>query len=155
AASERIAALAEQPLAPAAPSPVAPSLEDVLELVRAERYEAALEALAARPLAERDEPRHLLLRAVLLLDAGAVQDAERAAHRLIGVPAVAASAHYLLGLCREHARDLDGAMRHRRRAIALDARFAMPHLHLGSLERRAGRRDEARRALERAAELLA
>jgi chemotaxis protein methyltransferase CheR len=47
-----------------------------------------------------------------------------------------------------------GAVHHDQAAIHLDPRFAMPHLHLGLLARRAADRPEAQRELGRALLLL-
>ena len=65
-----------------------------------------------------------------------------------------ASAHYQLALCRDHAGDAAAAMEHDRAAIYLDATFAMPHLHLGRLARRASDWMTARTELQCAATLL-
>jgi chemotaxis protein methyltransferase CheR len=60
-----------------------------------------------------------------------------------------------MALCREHARDAAGAAEHDQTAIYLDATFAMPHLHLGLMARRAGDVATAERELDHALSLLA
>jgi chemotaxis protein methyltransferase CheR len=66
-----------------------------------------------------------------------------------------AGAHYVMALCREHAADAAAAIEHDRTAIYLDAGFAMPHLHLGLMARRAGDDDVARHEFSQALVLLA
>jgi chemotaxis protein methyltransferase CheR len=67
---------------------------------------------------------------------------------------MSAGAHYLLALCREKAGDGRSAADHDQAAAYLDPGFAMPHLHLGLLARRAGQPDAARRELSEALSLL-
>jgi chemotaxis protein methyltransferase CheR len=155
-ASDRIAGLAAKRQAPSplAPGPGAgPSdLDRALELTRHERFSEALEALPEAQSAGVDAQ---LLRAVLLLNLGRLELAQAACARLLASDELNAGAHYVMALCREHAGDLDAAAQEDRTAIYLDAAFAMPWLHLGLLERRRGRTDQARRHLEQALSLLA
>jgi chemotaxis protein methyltransferase CheR len=156
-ASDRIAGLAERrqepPLGPSAGAPHGPSdLDRALELTRHERYSEALEAL---PEAQSTGVDAQLLRAVLLLNLGRLELAQAACARLLASDELNAGAHYVMALCREHAGDLDAAAQEDRTAVYLDAGFAMPWLHLGLLERRRGRMDQARRHLEQALSLLA
>jgi len=58
-------------------------------------------------------------------------------------------------LCREHARDREGAANHDHYALYLDPTFAMPRLHLGLMAKRTGDLEGARRELARALALLA
>jgi chemotaxis protein methyltransferase CheR len=126
-----------------------------LELLRDERYGEALAALGA-PVLEREVDREtLLLRSVLLAISGDPRQAERVCARLLELDELNAEAHYVMALCREHARDLAGAANHDQYALYLDPTFAMPRLHLGLMESRAGRREAARRELARALVLLA
>ena len=67
---------------------------------------------------------------------------------------MSAGAHHALALCREARGDRRGAIEQHQIAAYLDPSFAMPHLHLGLLARRAGDESEARRALGVAFELL-
>jgi chemotaxis protein methyltransferase CheR len=161
-ASDRIAGLAARSQDPA-PRPLAagagagagaaPSdLERALELTRHERYGEALEALPEAQSAGVDAQ---LLRAVLLLNLGRLELAQAACAGLLASDELNAGAHYVMALCREHAGDLDAAAQEDRTAIYLDASFAMPWLHLGLMERRRGRADQARRNLEQALSLLA
>ena len=92
---------------------------------------------------------------------GAPHERRQARGRRDGLPAdpledeLHAGAHYLVALCREHAGDRRAAREHDQVATYLDGGFAMPHLHLGLLARRAGDTEQARTELERALMLLA
>jgi chemotaxis protein methyltransferase CheR len=92
---------------------------------------------------------------VILTVSGDPRDAERVCARILELDELEAGAHYVMALCREHARDLAGAADHDRYALYLDPTFSMPHLHLGLMAKRAGDRDAARRELARALVLLA
>jgi chemotaxis protein methyltransferase CheR len=100
------------------------------------------------------DPDVLLLAAALYTHGGQLADAEEACARLLEVDELSAGAHYLIALCREGAGDRIRAEHHDQIAVYLDPGFAMPHLHLGLLARRAGDRTTARRELEQAALLL-
>ncbi len=97
----------------------------------------------------------LLLRAVLLTISGDPREAERVCARLFALDELNAEAHYVMALCREHARDLAGAADHDHYALYLDPTFAMPRLHLGLMASRARQPEVARRELARALALLA
>jgi chemotaxis protein methyltransferase CheR len=130
------------------------SLEGVLDLVREERFAEALETMQCLPPEAGRDPDVLLLRAALLTQRGQLTEAEEACGRLLDVDGLSAGAHYLLALCRESVRDLTGAENHDQAAIYLDPGFAMPHLHLGLLARRAGDRATAQHELGQALLLL-
>lgn len=127
----------------------------VLQAMRHERYSDAQALLAALPEEAHDDPDALLLRAVLLINSGSVGEANATCSQLLARDALNAGAHYVLALCCEHAGDQPGAIKHDQAAIYLDPNFAMPHLHLGLMSRRAGDLQSARRALELAIALLA
>jgi chemotaxis protein methyltransferase CheR len=161
-ASERIAQLIERPSRGREQEPVHPhpavqswDLGLVLEAMRQERFSDALELLSALPPESHGEPDALLLRAVLLANSGKLADAETSCARLLALDELNAGAHYVMALCREHAADTAGAIEHDRTAIYLDAGFAMPHLHLGLMAKRAGDDDGARHELSQALLLLA
>jgi chemotaxis protein methyltransferase CheR len=164
-ASERVAHLAAArpagtPPGAAAPAPTpwrqAPSPAAVAsELLRQERFGEALAALGTAALERETDRDALLLRAVLLTVSGDPREAERVCRRLLELDELNAEAHYVMALCREHARDLAGAASHDHYASYLDPTFAMPRLHLGLMASRAGERDAARRELARALVLLA
>jgi len=156
-ATERIASLAAvavQPppsQAPAVECPGTAAWERSMELIRHERYQEALEALPPSPAEGADA---LLLRAVLLVDLGRYSEAQTACERLLQADALNATAHYVLALCREQSGDGLAASAEDRHAIGLDARFAMPWLHLGLRDRRDGSLAQARHGLEQALHLL-
>lgn len=124
------------------------------ELLREERFAEALDRIERLPPESGQDPDVLLLLAALLTQRGRLVEAEDTCRRLLDVDELSAGAHYLLALCREHARDRPGAVNHDQVAIHLDPGFAMPHLHLGLLARRAGDRGAARKELEQALLLL-
>lgn len=145
---------APRPLArpPASPAPAA-SLSAVLDLFRAERFDEALERLDE--VADPAAPAAVLLRGVLLFARGELDAAEASGERLLELDRLDPLAHHLIALCREQRQDVAGAIEHERAAIYLEPRFALPHLHMGRLLVREGKRRLARRELSRAADLLA
>jgi chemotaxis protein methyltransferase CheR len=135
-------------------APVSVELGLVFELLRQERFQEALTAIRQAPAQAAQEPDTLILRAVLLINCGDLAAAERSCRDILAVDDLNAGAHYLMALCCEHFGDINAAMEHDRKAIHLDANFAMPHLHLGRLARRASDAWTARRELEDASLLL-
>jgi chemotaxis protein methyltransferase CheR len=125
-----------------------------LELLRKEEFAGALNLLRTFPAGSARDPDVLLLRAVLLTHSGELSDAEECCQLLLGMNEMNPGARYVLALCREGARDYDGAIDHDQAAAYLDPGFSMPHLHLGLLARRAGQRETARRELRHALTLL-
>jgi chemotaxis protein methyltransferase CheR len=134
------------------PAPALDALQAARALMEAERYQDALGALAG---GTSDHPDALLLRAALLATTGESAAAERVCAELLEIDDLSSGAHYVMALCREHAGDKSGAREHHLLASYLDASFAMPHLHVGILARRAGDLVTARRELELALALLA
>ncbi|MFA5885485.1 MAG: CheR family methyltransferase [Acidimicrobiia bacterium] len=161
-ATERVQDLVDAQSARAAPHEVAApararprwDLGRPLELLREERFAAALDLVNALPPDAADDPDVLLLQAVLLTHAGLLSRAEAACRRLLEIDELSAGAHYLLALCREGAGDRSGAIDHDRVAIHLDPDFAMPRLHLGLLARRVGDSETVRLELGNAVTLL-
>ena len=140
----------EEPL-PAREQPRPAKKADLLELIRAERF---AEALAASEDRTDAEPRDLLLHAVLLAQAGRLDEAEIDVRRLLDVDGLYADAHHLLGVCLEGGATVDVAVGHYRLAAYLDPGFAMPRLRLGLLNRRRGDHRAAAAELDRALHLL-
>ncbi|HLM73828.1 MAG TPA: CheR family methyltransferase [Polyangiaceae bacterium] len=144
--------------AAASPTPPrTPALATALELFKAERFEEAIALLTSLREAVPTDPDVELLTAVIYSNQGQFDEAERICLRLIrgGVQGDrVAAAHYLLGLCYENAGNRARAMDHHRSAIQQDPHFAMPHLHLGLLARRAGDNDGARAEMRLAADLV-
>lgn len=149
--SARIAVLAR----PAKPEPAPWRLDDVVDALRNERYGEGLARLDALPETAQGDPQVLELRAVLLTDTGDGAGAEIACRRLLDRDDCHAGAHYLLALGREQAGDLAGARAHDHVAAALSPGFAMPHMHLGLMARKAGDMASARQSFLRAEALLA
>ncbi len=156
--SDRIRALTEKPQASVQPArpvqPAAPDLTLALELFSHERFSEALDVLSRLPadaVVDRDA---VLLRAALLTHCGRLEQAESACSELLALDGLSAGAHYLKALCRERSGDAQSAIEHAQIACYLDPVFAMPHLHLGLMARRAGDRATAQRELSQAAALL-
>ena len=126
----------------------------VLDAVRSERFSDALKQLRALPPDALDDPETLLLHAVVLTHNGAFDESERTCLRLLALDELNAGAHYVMALCREHAGDHRGAVERAQTAVYLDSDFAMPHLHLGLLSKRAGDPATARIELAQALELF-
>jgi len=131
-----------------------PNLDLALEHLRQEKFREALELLDGFCATVHD-PHVELLRAGLLTQCGDLPAAEIVCRRILAADDLNTGAHYLAALCREGAGDLVGAAEHDRAAIFLDGSFAMPHLHLGRMAKRAADPATARRELETAALLLA
>jgi chemotaxis protein methyltransferase CheR len=161
-ASKRIESLAESPKQPGASEAGSASrlttpawdIGLALQLLREERFAEALALVEAFPPQAGQSTEVLLLHAVLLTHGGQLANAERVCGQLLEIDELNAGAHYLLALCREGAGDGAGALYHDQVAIYVDPGFAMAHLHLGLLARRAGDRETARRELEQAVVLL-
>jgi chemotaxis protein methyltransferase CheR len=161
-AAERVEILTRPPAPPAQPRAgsraiaVKPAwtLDAVHDLLRDERLIEALETMQRLPPEAQRDPNVLLLRAALLTQRGQLAEAEEVCAHLLDVDESSAGAHYLLALCREGVRDLTGAANHDQVAIYLDPCFAMPHLHLGLLARRAGDNAAAQDELGQALLLL-
>ncbi len=169
-ASERIASLTQEEngMAVNRPGSVAPPTSNsrpaqpppvwdralAIELLRKERFSEAMELLRALPTESKADPDTQLLMAVLLTNGGDLLEAERACRHVLSLDELNAGAHYLMALCREHAGDHAGATQHDQTATYLDSAFAMPHLHLGLVARRAADAETARRELGRALVLL-
>jgi chemotaxis protein methyltransferase CheR len=164
-ASQRIQALAEQPVASSdahepeptrrahASRPVV-DLSVALELLKRERFREALDQLGRLPSDALADPDVLLLRAVLLTHNGELDAARNLCAELLRNDALSTGAHYLLALCHEGLGDRRAAVDHDQTAAYLDPLFAMPRLHLGLMARRAGERETARRELTQALGLL-
>jgi len=127
--------------------------ERAMGLLRDERYAEAL-AIVEAGLGSRPAPRDLLLHAVLLAQAGRLDDAEIVCRRLLDLDGLYADAHHQLAVCLEGGSTMDVAIGHYRLAAHLDPDFAMPRLRLGLLARRRGEHELAGTELDRAQALL-
>jgi chemotaxis protein methyltransferase CheR len=123
-------------------------------LLEEERYAEARDWLEGLAEQEQEQSLSRLLRAALLLQAGAFREAERLGEVLAESGMQGAAAHYLVGLCREQAGDATSARACYERAVHLEPTFALGHLRLGMLARRDGVRATARVALRLALTLL-
>ncbi|QRO00283.1 chemotaxis protein CheR [Archangium violaceum] len=143
--------VAALPRSTSTPPPV-DGLEAVLRLLEAERYTEAWARLEALP--QEEQPRALLLRAVLHLHAGRLEAAEHLGRQLTSAGATEAPAQYLLGLCLEQSGNEVGARSRYTAAVRADPTFALGYLRAGTLARRAGDLADARVGLRMALSLL-
>jgi chemotaxis protein methyltransferase CheR len=155
-------ALPPLPLAAQAPTPrplepasVAEGMPRLWQLLQEERYAEASAFLERLSEHEREQPVARLLRATLHLHTGDFREAERLSEALLESGGAAAAAYYLQGLCREQSGDPSTARARYERAIHLEPTFALGHLRLGMLARRAGALTPARVALRLSLTLLA
>lgn len=125
-----------------------------IELLQREKYSEAMELLCGLPAESKADPDAQLLIAVLLTNGGQLPEAEKVCRHVLNLDELNAGAHYLMALCREHAGDQVGAVRHDQTAAYLDSAFAMPHLHLGLVAKRSADVETARRELGLALPLL-
>jgi chemotaxis protein methyltransferase CheR len=132
----------------------APASAPALELLRRERFVEGKEFLRGLPPGSATDPDAQLLLAVLHANSGEIVEAEKIARQLLAADELNTGAHYLIALCREHAGDRDGAVRHNEAATYLDPLFAMPHLRLGLIAKRAAESETARRELATALPLF-
>ncbi len=128
--------------------------DQVLHLLREERFGAALDVLDGIDTAEADRPDVMLVRGAVLAHLGDTGRAAAVCRRLLDRDALNPDAHHLLAECLEGDGDPAAALEHRRMAAHLDAGFAMPRLRLGLLARRRGDLRTAERELDRAVTLL-
>ncbi|ADO68290.1 CheR family methyltransferase [Stigmatella aurantiaca] len=145
------------PPAPRMPEPPREPLgmERAWRLLEEERYAEAQAWLEQLPEPDREQSSARLLRAVLHFQGGHFPEAERVAESLVATGRAEAAVYYLLGLCREQAGDEGGARNRYARAVHLEPTFALGHLRLGILARRAQEATPARVALRLALTLLA
>jgi chemotaxis protein methyltransferase CheR len=159
-ATERVAALVDRrhdtPSSEAPPAAASPAharrapVADALALFAQEQYAEALAAVG-----DADDPERLLLKAVLLVNLGRLEEARTACAAVLATDGLHAGADYVQALCDERARSDAQAVRQDEMAIYLDDTFAMPHLHLAQLARRRGDRAAALQHTRRARDLFA
>ncbi|MDC0712316.1 methyltransferase domain-containing protein [Stigmatella sp. ncwal1] len=130
-------------------------MEQAWRLLDEERYTEAQAWLEQLPEPDREQSSARLLRAVLHFQGGHFPEAERVGESLVATGRAEAAVYYLLGLCREQAGDEGGARNRYARAVHLEPTFALGHLRLGILARRAQEATPARVALRLALTLLA
>lgn len=88
------------------------------------------------------------------LEQGDLRQALLAANRIVALDDLDPAGHHLLALGEERAGRRASAEEHGRRAVYLEPRFALAHLHLALMALEAADHERARRGLRRAAQLL-
>jgi chemotaxis protein methyltransferase CheR len=136
------------------PLPRSHGMDQVRELFQEERFEEALRVIDALPANAAGDPDVLVMQAVLLVNRGELKRAEHVCGQLLVKDELRPGAHYLMAICHERRGDHAAAIESDQTAIYLDARFAMPRLHLGLMAKRLGDMGTARRELGEALELL-
>jgi chemotaxis protein methyltransferase CheR len=132
----------------------AEGFDGIVALLRAERFADAIARIRALPASATADPTAQTLLGVALTNSGQVSEARDVCECLLRREPEDVGVHFLLALCAELAGDNDASVLHARTASALDPEFAMPHLHLGLLARRAGNTVMAEAELRRALVLL-
>lgn len=169
-ASERVTAITERQKAKGSVATNGPSADSLtpfatnlqvgfhrmaaLDLVRREKFEEAKQFLKASASEDSRDADTQLLLAVVLANSGDLPAAEKTCDKVLRLDELNAGAHYVMALCREHARDVAAAMRHDEAASYLDSTFSMSHLHLGLMAKRSGNLEAAQTELGRALPLL-
>jgi chemotaxis protein methyltransferase CheR len=115
---------------------------------------ALLEAGSLDPEAVPAAVSRPLLHASLLTHLGRFEEADREATLVLDADPLNAGAHFVRGLCKEHAGALSEAEQHMTEATYLDPGFAMPQLYRGLLARRRQDVDAARTSFKRAVTAL-
>ena len=159
-ASFAIASPAVAESAPPSPDEASPaekgtSLSLGAALMKAEQYDEALATLETLAPADRLDPDVLLLKAIIQVERGKLDEAAALCALLLSLDGLNAAAHYLTALCHEHGGRRASAIDSYRVGVYLDSAFAMPHLRLGLMFRREGNLPGARRELQNASMLLA
>jgi chemotaxis protein methyltransferase CheR len=123
------------------------------DLMQQERFHDALQLIS--PASETGfDVEEDLLRAMLLVSTGGFAEAADLCEKMLHANNLTAGAHYIWSLCEESFGDIESATRRSRTAVGLDPEFAMPHLQLGRLARRARDYSLARVELQLALRLL-
>lgn len=125
----------------------------VRDLMEREEFSTALSMLDAVPGADGDAELRLI-RGVLLVQQGRFDQAMDIARALLLRDPAHAAPRHLLALSLEGAGEPDAARSHWRLCVHLEPASGLARLHLGRLERRAGRGEAARRELAAARVLL-
>lgn len=136
------------------PAAAAPDLGQARSLFVAERFAEAEAVLRELVELEAQQLEALLMRGLALLNIGRAKDAEGVCRRALALDEFSAGAQYLLALYYEQAGETRMALKSYEAASYLDAGFALPHLRIGLLAKRAGDQGRARRALSHALGLL-
>lgn len=109
---------------------------------------AALAAIEQGLAASSTEPRLCALKGVALLEAGRLDEADRAINRAVALGPDLADAHYTRGVIRERRGSLDKAHRSFTRALGLAKEHLGARAKRAGVLRRLGRFDEAKKDLE-------
>lgn len=137
-----------------APPSAGESFDKALRLFHDERLQDALAALrSATPEANAPWSTQLLL-AMILCHCGDVVGAKRVCLDILGADPKSGEAHHVLSLCCKHEGNAVEAAEHAYNAILAEPNFAIAHLHLGILLRRAGQWGAASSSLSKALALL-
>jgi chemotaxis protein methyltransferase CheR len=141
--------------APEHPSPPATDSQQVQQLIREQRFDDALQAVAQRLDAAPNETETLLLDSYLLLERRAFAAAEQRARQVLEHNPWLADAWLLLGLAAKWRDQPDPALSAFKRVLYIQPNCWPAHFYLGELYRARGEMPLASRAWRAAARLLA
>lgn len=127
--------------------------EEALALFERGRYVEAAEKLRMSTAATRTAE-SLALMAKIHANLGELAEARRWADQAIAADKINSASHYLRAMILQEQDALDEALISLKRALYLAPDFILGHFALGNLERRQGKRKEARRHLTNALMLL-
>lgn len=136
-----------------APTP-APRIEDIREMLRANRHGEAAAALALLRAAAGEDVGVLLLDGWRLLQQHALDEAQAAAEAVLRQDAWSVDAHALLGFAARRRNDSDEALSRFKQAAYVRYDCWPLHYYLGELHRAGGRLEPSRRAYRLALQQL-
>lgn len=145
------AAVAEPP--PPAPRPIRSPYPEVIRLLRAERWDAAVskvDELAARAGMDAELAQH---KAKALANLGLMEDAAREGEASLAMAPLDKHTYLITALIMVELGKLDKAQEALRKALFLDSNFVEAHFQNGLLQLRMGERKAGLRSLSNALEL--
>jgi chemotaxis protein methyltransferase CheR len=127
--------------------------QDVIQLLREERWNDVVETVDAHVAREGDDAELAQHKAKALANLGALEEAAKASERSIEMAPLDKHTYLIKALVMIELNDLGRAEEALRRAIFLDASFVEAHFQLGLLQLRAGDRRAGMRSLSNALDL--
>ena len=126
----------------------------ILQLLAEDKFQEAMALLPADASGQADDMDTLLVRAILLINAHRMPEAQRICQMLLAKDEMNAGAHYLMALCFEQAGDPQRATEHDEVATYLDPTFSMPYLHRAFMAKKSKNWPSAKHLFDRALVLL-
>jgi chemotaxis protein methyltransferase CheR len=126
----------------------------ILQLLAEDKFQEAMALLPEDASGQADDVDALLVRAILLINAHRMPEAQGICRMLLAKDEMNAGAHYLMALCFEQAGELQRATEHDQVAIYLDPTFSMPYLHRAFMAKKEKNWSSAKHLFDRALVLL-